>query len=496
MEKFNDTFPNLKNKKNIPIQESLVHEIASNKSFHVPTMHTDEKYLQKDTAKHESLSEIPVYKDLIQNEYSSPYIDKDQKIESSPHHEPSILSSNIYEMQSQEHDEKPVYMKNLTDYKSNYEQINEYQQTIIELADIDLDVPDYTAAYRKLNAERNKLWKLNPSDIADFYLLEPLLQRWSDPRIYREDGENMAYLKARDRVHAIGSRLLTAMTYEQLDEYDRFAVIRPDALPDEIRAKVDGFYRDNAKGMRKKGEESMQSRINYYLSAFKRKLDDHTAEQSTLATPFEDQEMFGTVLEILESQQSGRWRTMATAMRALHDPQLPLDGFIDHFLPEGMDDKEKKKAVAVIENRRETFLIDRLINYVHNTGLMSARVANYFPKAASLLIAHGMPQHERYLFYHSSFANSGDSVARYVRRSLPQEGDRDIVEDLTAAVESGDLPREFEYGLLLEFPHQQVQDVILERRAADRPTPSRVYNLLQRVSHHDGTSKGRLNMAA
>jgi hypothetical protein len=393
---------------------------------------------------------------------------------------------------------KPKTSHNVIKLKDIPEEANKYQETILSERIINVpDLPDYTAAYRKLTTERNKPWKLNPSDIADFYLLEPFISRVGESQTHIEDTLNMALLNARDRVRDIGKRLLVAMTYEQLDEYDRFTTIIPSKVPDALKEKVNTFYEEQRPlGMLSNKENTLAHRMNYYLSAFKNKMDDHTASRRGTLDVFDDTDMFGTALEILENQQTGRWKVMASAMRALHDPSIPIDGFIDNFIPPQVSDEDRQKTIDQIEGKRGTFLVDRLINYVHNTGLMSARVTNNFPQSASLLLAHGMPQHEGYLFYHSSFAHSGDTLATQLRRSVSQNEDRDIVEDLTEVVKNANLPREFEYGLLLEFPHEQLQAAIKAKRAGENLSPGRVYNLLQRVSHHDGKSRGRLAVAA
>jgi hypothetical protein len=127
---------------------------------------------------------------------------------------------------------------------------------------------------------------------------------------------------------------------------------------------------------------------------------------------------------------------------------------------------------------------------------MSARVTNYFPRSASLLLAHGMPGHDRYLHYYSSFAHGGnDALASQLRKAISQDEDRDIVADFTDVAQTNRLPREYNYALLMEIDNPKLHDAIRKQAVAGETlTPTTLYTLLQRVSHHDGASRGRLNI--
>lgn len=479
MEKFNKQQITPKFTKELTSKEPKYKITAKNTLEETPLIKNfgTNSFIQEPTI--ENITEYPIQNTLFDNSYIKQ----------------SIQSETVKDLKPlQEQTIKSIYQEHI--FTQPTEEAVVYQQSILVEPDLAPELIDYAAAYKKLNADRNRGWKLNPSDIADFYLLEPFLQRTGTKDAYHEDTTNMAVLKAKDRVSIIGKRLLVALAHEQLDEYDRFATVNPKRMPDALKEKVEQYYDETRpEGMRPKKEESLTFRMNYYLSAFKAKLDQHATRQQALEV-FDDTDMFATAVQILETQQSGRWKVMATAMQALMNTSYPVGEFLSAALPSGATTEVQQELQEHVEANRETFLIDRLINYVHNTGMMSARVTNYFPRAASLLLAHGLPQHEQYLFYHSSFNYSYDTLATHLRKDLPSDGDRDLLGDLTTAVNEGNLPREYEYGMLLEFGGTELEDTIQEKRASENPTPGRVYNLLQRISHHDGTSKGRLKHAA
>jgi hypothetical protein len=419
----------------------------------------------------------------------------------STHKKTQGLSQSSFQLFEHSENKINYVLTNFTYLPPITEEAKIYQDSILNEVVEDPTLTDYTSAYRRLNEERNRGWKLNPSDIADFYLLERFISLHESPQHYASDTQNLALLQAKDRVSEIGKRLLVALTHEQMDEYDRWTTMDTDALPDDLKTKIHNFYteRHPEEGIEPghpSGTEqglNYEYEMNYYLSEFKRKLDEHSSRNDVLEI-FDDKDMFATALQILESQQTGRWQVMAIAMSALLDKNYPLGNFIrqsftDNTKPEDVDEVEKN-----IEAHRETFLIDRLLNYVHNTGIMSARITNYFPRSASLLLAHGMPGHDRYLHYYSSFINGGNNIlASQLRKTIAQDEDRDIVSDFTDVVQINRLPREYNYALLLEFDNPKLQDAI-QKKTGEALTPTSLYTLLQRVSHHDGASRGRLHI--
>jgi len=372
-------------------------------------------------------------------------------------------------------------------------EIDQYQQEVLTYVTEDPSIPDYEAAYTKLISERNKPWKLNPSDIADFYLLESFIRRNSGTGIYNEDTRNMALMKARERISEIGKRLLIAISFEQLDEYDRWTALNPGKISAELSEKIRKHPVNQARvniDEKVKGGIIEIEEVNAYLAEFKSQLEGLFVSESGNKSKI-DQELFTTSLQILENQQTGRWQTMATLLRGLGEKDLPIEQVLKRL---GMDEIDPN-LISEVEKSRELFLIDRLINFVHNTGRMSARVTNYFPRAATLLMAHGMRGHDDYLYFYSSIMNSTDNLAKFIENDLKQSEKRDVIEDLVKLIESGSVPREYQYALLLEIADPRIKEAI-SRNSHEKLSPSHIYTLLQNISHHDGTSRGRLKKAA
>ena len=380
------------------------------------------------------------------------------------------------------------------------ETAEEYQKNVLAEAHEDPSIPDYSVAYKRLNQERNKPWKLNPSDIADFYLLEGYLSEHGGSTAYQEDPTYLAIAKAKGRVTDIGQRLLVALAHEQLDEYDRFAKVNTASVPDELRATIHEHYQER-QGQTPDQETAdtprgIEQEINAYLADFNAMIEQHTTSGQTMEifTKENTNTMFGNALRILESQQRGRWQIMAKAMRALHDTSLPMSEFVRSITATdgvGVSPEMEER----LERQREPFLIDRLFNYVHNTGTMSARVTNYFPRAASLLLTHGLPGHEDYLLYHSSIGHAGDTLGKGIRHYAARAEGGNLIDDLTTVIQAKDIPREYKYAMLLEFGDERLHEAI-QTSTDEHITPTRAYTLLQRVSHHDGHSRGRLKQVS
>jgi len=389
--------------------------------------------------------------------------------------------------------EKKIYFSAIP---TQTQEAEKYQKKVLTETIEDPSITDYSVAYKRLIKERNKPWKLNPSDIADFYLLEGYISEHEGSVAYQEDPTYLAVAKAKGRVSDIGRRLLVSLAHEQLDEYDRFATINSDSVPDELRSTIHEHYQERVgQGADPEAIESMpgiEQEINAYLADFNAMIEEYASRGETLDifTHEDTNTMFGNALGILESQQRGRWQVMAKAMRALHNNSIPMSEFVQSItttdgigISQGME--------AQLERQREPFLIDRLLNYVHNTGTMSARVTNYFPRAASLLLAHGRPGHDDYLLYHSSVGYGNDTLGRGVQQYARRVEGNTLVEDLTTAMHGQGIPREYKYAMMLEFGDEGLHEAV-QTSTSENITPSRAYTLLQRVSHHDGHSRGRL----
>ncbi len=372
-----------------------------------------------------------------------------------------------------------------------YAAANTFQKKVInDVVVEDPTLPDYSAAYAKLSAERNKPWKLNPSDIADFYLLADFIQKNTAAGTYNEDTRYMAVMKAQEKVAEIGQRLLMALSFEQLDEYDRWSLIKPGGISSELRDRIRSHSSVSDLLKIEADSKIHPSEINAYLTEFKSQLDEVFASGSD-ARKKVDSEVMDTSLQILESQQSGPWGKMAILMRGLSDKSISIDQIF-----KGLGVREADEAlISQIEKNRDIFIIDRLINFMHNTGRMSARVTNYYPRAASLLIAHGLPAHSDYLYFYSSFMTSTDSLAKLIENDLKKENKRDMIEDLVTAIKAGMVPREYQYALLLEIQDLRIKEAV-QGTSSENLSPTHIYTLLQRISHHDGRSRGRLKKAA
>lgn len=381
-----------------------------------------------------------------------------------------------------------------------------YQNDIIQSTPTeDPTIIDYSVAYKRLNAEINQPWKLNPGDIADFYLLEQYISLHDNPNGYNEDPTYLAVAKAKARVHEIGQRVLVATAYEQLEEYDRFAQLKPDEIPEDLQEPLITHYEEHAdlpEGERDVySDESRIRQLNMYLADTHAMLETHTKAGTTpeLFTDPNNALMLTNAIRILESQQSGPWKAMATTMKALVDTSTPISSVIPDIEADEEIPAEVKK---VLQRNREQFLIDRLLNAVHNKGTIAARITNYFPKAAAVMLAHGLPGHEDYLLYNSNIVYGTDSLAKQIKQSVHQEPSddeaeekRDLIEDFREATYSHTMPREYKYGLLLEFDNDRIHEAVQESQK-HTITPTQAYTFLKQVSQHDGQSKGRLQQAA
>lgn len=364
-----------------------------------------------------------------------------------------------------------------------------YQQSILKQVVEDPTLPDYTAAYRRLSEERNKPWKINPSDIADFYLLERFLSAHSSAEEQQDDSTYLAVAKAKARISEIGKRLLIALVHDQLDEYDRFTLINPQTLPEDLKLKIHNYFCQKVLGLDGKTiTPNYYKEMNFYLSDFKEFLEKPKPKENAISA--DDKEFFDTALRIIENQQTDRWKVMATAMRALLDKSCSTGDFLHKLMPQA-DPQALKKMTDEIGEEKEAFLIDRLLNYVHNAGTMSARVANYLPRSASLLVVHGLPDHADYLLYYSSFADGRDVLSTKLKNRFARTSTEDLIEDLVSLVKTATLPRDYLYAMLLEFNNPELYEAI-RQKTGESLTPTSVYTLLQRISHHDGRSKGRL----
>lgn len=394
------------------------------------------------------------------------------------------FKENIYEFST--FSKEKFYYDLPDELKKN---IIDHQNKVISQITEDPTLPDYESAYARLISERNKPWKLNPTDIADFYLLEGFIRKNSGPDVYNEDSRHMAVMKARERVSEIGRRLLIAMTYEQLDEYDRWTVSSPGKVSSELAEKIKthNALRLNT-DLSYQSDEIGPADINKYLSSLHAKLGKAALSHKDR---IDDPEMFSSSLELLESQQSGRWKTMATLMRALDDKDFPVEKVLEGLGVKDID----QSMIDEISKNREIFLIDRLINYVHNTGRMSARITNYFPRSAALLLAHGIPGHEDYLYYYSSLITSTDNLSKLIQNDINNNPKRNIVEDFVGLINTGKLPREYMYSLLLEISDPRIKEAVLQN-TSDNISPTHIYTLLQRISHHDGVANGKIQKAA
>lgn len=375
-----------------------------------------------------------------------------------------------------------------------FEKIEKNQQGILSSAVEDPTLTDYTIAYRRLSQERNKPWKLNPSDIADFYLLEGFISQKEQSDNHIEDTTNVALLKAKAKVSTIGERLLVALLHEQLDEYDRFTKIKPDNIPEDLKELLLKYYSEKAANSTELAVPKPDGtrEINLYLSDVKALLVQRSG-RSDISEIFKNREMLDTAIQILETQQEGRWQIMATLMRALLNKSYSMEKLVRNISPKETPISEKtiKETGETLESIREAFLIDRLINFVHNTGMMSARVTNDFPRAATLLTAHGLPSQDRYLFYYSSLIYGNDSLSTQIRNGLSEVKGNDFIDNLAELVAVGKLPREYKYAFLLEFGDPRIHQAV-QTSTKENVTPSLVYTLLQIISHHDGTTRGRL----
>lgn len=372
------------------------------------------------------------------------------------------------------------------------EAITIFQNNALAEVEEDQTITDYKVAYKRLNEERNAGWKLNPSDIADFYLLTQFIYSQPANSSEQSDTAYVSVAKAKTRITDIGRRLLVALTHEQLEEYDRFAKVNGSRLPKQVKEKVDAY-------IKKREEESdgqteslpIMQKVNLYLSDFKANLDEHSSGEDVWEK-FKDKQMFETSLQILESQQTGRWKVMASAMRGLLDKTYPIGKFIQATSSRKMNKQECTQLEEIIKPNREIFLIDRLFNYVHNTGHVSARVTNHFPRSATLLMAHGMPGNADYLLRSSSFLYGGDMLSSQIQRQTQAEGD--LAGSFIELVQTQRIPTDYMAALLLEFDNEKLHKVIQSKQK--NLSPSRAYQFLRRVTKHDGFSRGRIKKQA
>lgn len=450
-------------------------------------------------SKNEYGSEFFGFEDKIKpyNNYSSPYEYKSNEkfnITQIPIKSSGLLSLSFIE---------PIPKQKLNDLFGNLKtaiQTNtaeDYQKNVLADSAKDPSITDYSVAYKRLVQERNKPWKLNPSDIADFYLLAGYIGEHEVSEAYQEDSTYLAVTKAKEKISNIGRRLLVALAHEQLDEYDRFAAVKPDSVPEELQKTIREHYQKST-GQEADQETAdtqpvIEQEINAYLADFNAIIEQHAGIGKTIDifTNEETNTMFGHALTILESQQRGRWQVMAKAMRALHDNSIPMSEFVQSITTTD-DVNVTPEMEETLEGQREIFLVDRLLNYIHNTGTMSARITNYFPRAASLLLAHGLPGHADYLLYYSRLGYGTDTLGREIQKyGVRGNNGHSLVKDLTMLMETQSMPREYKYAMLLEFGDEGLHEAVQES-TRENITPSKAYTLLQIISHHDGHSKGRL----
>lgn len=295
---------------------------------------------------------------------------------------------------------------------------------------------DRRSFYREeVNRKTFRKWKIDPKDIADFYLLSEFIQ--STGSSHPEDSKNVAVLQARGRIGEIGRKLTVALMHEQFEELGRFGPIKGGTVPAELKAKLP----DQNAALNNYSETAA---IIYQMENMGQLAFDQVYT--------ENRDKMLTTLQYISANQTPKWKNIAQWMIALLDKdnirQLPH--------PFGKFD--------------QTLIIDRLINSVHYNGAISTRVTNNFPEAALVLTAHGLVGGAQLLLQHSRLINSGGDLANLIRQKVTAltVDPGKISFQLVEAIQSNRIPPIFQDGLLLESDDSSVRDAISQKQGGKR----------------------------
>lgn len=208
--------------------------------------------------------------------------------------------------------------KKLSDFINPYATHPEVQENpsknIFDLpADDPKDPYKRAQAEYEINQRFNRFWKINPGEVADFYLLEPLLFR--NPNYYPEDSENVILLRMQERINAFGQKLsyatLSAIMREQAGASIFSDNVTDTILADmkhefcsknidlEVANRIAAHYLEaavfnNHRPVAKSGEDIrsnpnvVEKAVRYHLLEWKRKIQDVEAGKITPDEVFTD----------------------------------------------------------------------------------------------------------------------------------------------------------------------------------------------------------------
>lgn len=366
---------------------------------------------------------------------------------------------------------------------------------------------DLDALRKELNATYNRPWKINPSDVADFYVQELFIFR--PPEHYPSSSEQLRLLRARAHLEEIGYRtcyanlraaLIEGLIYSTLRPKDYFnpppdrssliKEIDPATLRRVIPRYLDAAIYWLASEQAKPGDgdgkdiQKLQTRlsdlVSYRQQFLGAKTDDailarpdivvaalryqlftwrervRTYENGNAPAPlFADRQGLWDTLDIVEKTIiSDQWKQITRYLKAYFFADYSREDIIP-------GDLEKAK--------RKTFVIDRFFNIAHATGSMMEKIANDFPGMTLTLALHGIRHNPLPALWPRTSPTAMDDLTTRsrlllgefkppVKDELSPEQREDLMESVSRLDDVGSL-----CGIALGCPDPQVRRLAIEK---------------------------------
>jgi hypothetical protein len=262
------------------------------------------------------------------------------------------------------------------------------------------------------NKRFDRPWKLNPSDIANFYLLDGFIEK---NKGWQEDPVHIDVLKAKVKVGEIKKKVTSAFMAEILEEFEAYGEYNK--KKELTGDNVDLLAIRRHFGQPEIGEYSERdfAYISDYAAECKKKLlnPQNDAPDTDIYSP-----LCGVLNKIMVYDN---WKDICGMTQALVDPKISHADALKTF---GVHNPDQDALDRMAEGR-DRILIERLLNTAHFGGLMLARVTNDYPVAQVVFDSHGLPEGKGVISHYSTLRHEQGPLGSYVR---DQEADETFEE--------------------------------------------------------------------
>lgn len=298
----------------------------------------------------------------------------------------------------------------------------------------ELDVVGY-----ELGKRFNRPWKIDPQDIADFYLSANVGYR--PPEYQSSDEENVMLLRAKARMTEIGERISFAIIHEGFREHTKFYEGLKEVDPELFQRIVPPYLMFEVSRLQKAisevekhpageaetapqllidGRESVED-LRKTLGYYQAFLDAEQKNGELTDYPIVIREAAALYhvgiarmrLKEFEGKPKGAIKEIQTDKQFWKDAMTVME--LTYRYPQWTKMFELARAILFPEERNEkilpdvvqkedavSFLTDLLINAVHATGDVIAFIANNLPETVLVLTLHGLKEGDEFLWEHAS----------------------------------------------------------------------------------------------